>query len=103
MSGNQKEDFSSLIKSQRRMWEFFWGRHYEEGMNWGIDFGKEQALRRTLVKIVQLRFPDLTEFGEEHTKLCGSDMLETLIIQMLSAPDETMARQLLKPILKRQV
>jgi hypothetical protein len=101
MFDNSEEENPQVQKMKRRMWEIFWGDYYKGGWDQGIDVGKVQALRRTLVHIVQLRFPDLTEFAEEQTRLSGSDILEVLILQLVTAPDVEIARWLLETTSKR--
>jgi hypothetical protein len=59
--------------------------------------GEAKALQRTLVDVVQVRFPDMIDFAQKQVKLCNKpNTLELLFQKMLTAPDATMARQLLE-------
>ncbi len=58
--------------------------------------GEIAALRRTLVRIVSLRFPALTELVQQRVKqLDKSEELDRLVEQAVMAPDEETVRLLL--------
>jgi hypothetical protein len=60
--------------------------------------GEIQALRRTLVHIVQVRFPDLTEVAQQKAEqISNAGALDLLVQQIIVAPDEDIARWLLAP------
>jgi hypothetical protein len=95
------EESPTIQKMREQMREQFRSQYYEEGMNKGMAQGMAQgevkALRRTLVDVVRIKFPDLTKFAQKQVKLFNkADVLEMLFQKMLTAPDATMARQLLE-------
>ena len=60
--------------------------------------GEIKASQRAIVTIVRGRFPALTELAQEQVvKIDKPDVLEYLIEQVSTAPDESMVRQLLRP------
>ena len=76
-------------------------KYYEEGINkgtaQGITQGEVQALQRTLVSAVQIKFPDLTDFAQKQAKRYSDPVaLELLFQKMLTAPDAKSARWLLE-------
>jgi hypothetical protein len=55
--------------------------------------GEIQALRRTLVHIVQVRFPDLTEVAQQKAEqISNAGALDLLVQQIIVAPDEDKVR-----------
>jgi hypothetical protein len=69
-----------------------------EGRAEGRAEGEIQALRRTLVHIVQVRFPDLTEVAQQKAEqISNAGALDLLVQQIIVAPDEDIARWLLAP------
>jgi flagellar biosynthesis/type III secretory pathway protein FliH len=87
------EESPTVQKMREQIREKYRVQYYEEGINQGI----AQGVQRTLVDVVQVRFPDLTEFAQKQVKLCNKpDTLELLFQKMLTAPDATVARQLLE-------
>ena len=84
------------FKNKTWVWEDMLARYYEDQMNTGINVGKTQALQRTLLNVVQLRFPELMESIPGICILHSPDKLEMLIRQLITAPDAAMVRQLLK-------
>jgi hypothetical protein len=64
----------------------------------GIAEGEIKASQKAIVTIVRGRFPALTELAQEEVvKINKPDVLEYLIEQVSTAPDEAMVRQLLHP------
>ena len=60
--------------------------------------GEIKASQRAIVTIVRGRFPALTELAQEQVvKIDKPDVLDYLIEQVSTAPDESMVRQLLRP------
>jgi hypothetical protein len=103
------------IKERLAMFDKLWeesptvqkmrAQYYEEGRNkgivqgiaQGIAQGEVQSSRRTLVDIVQVRFPELTEVAQKQARLCNKpDVLAMLIRQIVTAPDVKTARWLLE-------
>ena len=59
--------------------------------------GEVQSSQRTLVDIVHVRFPELTEVAQKQAKLCKKpDILALLIRQIVTAPDVKTAQWLLE-------
>jgi hypothetical protein len=57
-----------------------------------------EGLQKALVAVIRGRFPDLTEFAQQHVvKITKPDVLEYLIEQVSISPDESIIRQLLRP------
>jgi hypothetical protein len=64
-----------------------------EGRAEGKAEGEIQALRRTLVHIVQVRFPDLTEVAQQKAEqISNAGALDLLVQQIIVAPDEDKVR-----------
>ena len=64
-----------------------------EGRAEGKAEGEIQALRRTLVHIVQARFPDLTEVAQQKAEqISNAGALDLLVQQIIVAPDEDKVR-----------
>jgi len=89
----------------QKMREQFRAQFYEEGINkgiaqgttQGITQGKVQALQSNLIDVVQVRFPDLTDFAQQQAKLYHDPgALELLFHKMLTAPDVKTAQWLLE-------
>jgi hypothetical protein len=60
--------------------------------------GEVKALQRSVVNIVRRRFPALTDLAQlQVTQINKPDVLDYLIEQVSTAPDEAMVRQLLRP------
>lgn len=56
------------------------------------------TLRDTILEIVQTRFPELKELAEQRLERISSpDVLKFLLVQMASAANETVARNILHP------
>lgn len=60
--------------------------------------GEIKALQRSVVNIVKRRFPALTDLAQQQVaQINKPDVLDYLIEQVSTAPDEAMIRQLLRP------
>jgi hypothetical protein len=69
-----------------------------EGEVIGIVKGEIQALQRTIVNIVKIRFPDLSELAQKQvTQVNDPGALDLLVQKVSTAPDEAMVRWLLSP------
>ena len=97
------------IKERVTMFEQLWeesptvqkmrAQYYEKGMGEGIEKGEVQALQRTLVKFVQVRFPVLTELAQRQAQLCqNAEVLDTVTQQLYAAPDSGTAQRLLESL-----
>jgi hypothetical protein len=60
--------------------------------------GEVKALQRSVVNLIRRRFPALTDLAQlQVTQINKPDVLDYLIEQVSTAPDEAMVRQLLRP------
>jgi hypothetical protein len=61
--------------------------------------GAVQQEQRTLVRVVQARFPELADFAQKQAEVCTKlDVLENITQQLVIAPDSKTAQQLLGSI-----
>jgi hypothetical protein len=91
---------SPLIQKERTE---YYAKGRGEGKEEGIAQGELQTLQRTLVRFIQARFPELTEFAQRQAKLCTKlDVLENITQQLFTAPDRKTAQQLLTSISELQ-
>jgi hypothetical protein len=88
----------------QKMREQFHAQYYGEGIakgmmrgiKQGMVQGEIQTLRRNVMNVVQVRFPDLTAFAQEQVKLFDNPgALDLLFQKILVAPDIKFARWLL--------
>ena len=57
-----------------------------------------KTLYEDFIQIVQARFPELTELAQQTGEQINSpDALSLLLVQVASAPNETVARHILRP------
>jgi hypothetical protein len=69
----------------------------QEGRQEGFQQGLQQGLQRSLVNAVRIRFPDLAEFAQyQASHFDKPDVLESLIQQVVTAPDATVVLKLLR-------
>ncbi len=69
----------------------------QEGLQEGLQQGLQQGLQRSLVNAVRIRFPDLAEFAQyQASHFDKPDVLESLIQQVVTAPDATAVLKLLR-------
>ena len=113
----RNEDIDDVIKRQIKervpVFEQLWeesptvqkmrNQYYEKGKGEGKAEGREegevQALQRTLVEFVQVRFPVLTELAQRQTQLCkNAEALHTITQQLYAAPDGEAAQRLLESL-----
>ena len=67
-----------------------------EGRQEGRQEGELQALRRTVLKAVQIRFPTLMDFARMQVeKFTAPDHLDSLALHIMLAPDEATVIHLL--------
>ena len=68
-----------------------------KGRQEGFQQGLQQGLQRSLVNAVRIRFPDLAEFAQyQASHFDKPDVLESLIQQVVTAPDATVVLKLLR-------
>lgn len=60
--------------------------------------GETQALKKVVVNIVKIRYPDLVELAQQKVaQIDNPEVLNYLIEEITLVPDEQMARFLLRP------
>jgi hypothetical protein len=85
---NKMKDFDSLLNENPFV---------QKTKAEGIAEGEIKASQKAIVTIVRGRFPALTELAQEEVvKIDKPDVLDYLIEQVSTAPDEAMIRQLLR-------
>jgi len=92
-----KKQIMERVKMFEQLWEEspivqkMRAEYYEKGRAEGIE-----ALQRTLVKLVQARFPELTELARNQAQLCKkTEVLETITQQLFMVQDSGAAQKLL--------
>jgi flagellar biosynthesis/type III secretory pathway protein FliH len=71
----------------------------EEGREIGHKEGLTEGLQKAFVVIVHRRFPPLTELAQQRiAKITKPDQLDLLLGEIVSAPDEAVARWILSTI-----
>jgi flagellar biosynthesis/type III secretory pathway protein FliH len=69
----------------------------QEGLQEGLQQGLQEGLQRSLVNTVRIRFPDLAEFAQyQASHFDKPDVLESLIQQVVTAPDAIAVLKLLQ-------
>jgi len=67
-----------------------------KGEEKGIEKGELQALRRSVMNVVQMRFPALLTFCQVHIeKITQLAQLDKLLVDLMQAPDEVAVIRLL--------
>ena len=108
--GRSKEVLSperEKIEKRLRMYDDLWYNNpmvqkmiEEDKAKWrqeGLQEGLQQGLQRTLVNTVRIRFPDLAEFAQHQVSHFDKpDVLESLIQQVVVAPDAVAVLTLLQ-------
>jgi hypothetical protein len=88
------------IQERIKMYDPLWDEHpkVKKIRAESEQVGEIKALRKDVVRIVRTRFPNLTELAQQEVdKIKAPDILDHLIDQLLGAPDETVARYILRP------
>ena len=69
----------------------------QEGLQKGLQEGEILALRRALVNIVRIKYPELTEFAQQQAgHLDKPEMLDLIMQKVVAAPNVDTARWLLE-------
>jgi flagellar biosynthesis/type III secretory pathway protein FliH len=69
----------------------------QQGRQEGLQEGLQQGLQRSLVNAVRIRFPDLAEFAQyQASHFDKPDVLESLLQQVVVAPDATAVLRILR-------
>ena len=83
------KESAHMLNLHERAWDLY----YREGKTQG----ELRASQRVLITVVDTRFPDLTELAQKEVELCNdANILEILFMQILTAPDVTVAQWLLE-------
>ncbi len=68
-----------------------------EGREKGREEGKLEGLQQSVLTVVELRFPSLTELARERVQRASKpDVIESVFRTLVTAPDENAARALLE-------